>query len=280
LIRTNHSIEGGVALGVKLERLYRIWEELFIRYYASEADVVALFNGRLRGQRAGQPRHEIIYFRDHDDYVHALQTALRNPNVAGGVKLTTGYYDAETRRAFFAANNEDDDSTMYHEATHQLFHESRRVAPDVGFKANFWIVEGIAMYMESLRREDGYFVLGGFQYDRMAAARHRLLKDQFYVPLEEFCGYGMVKLQTDPRIATLYSQAAGLTNFLIHYDNGRYRDALVQYLFTVYTGHDDSDTLARLTGVGYGELDKQYHAFMQGQNPQADGGKSRPASTP
>ena len=40
----------------------------------------------------------------------------------------------------------------------------------------------------------------------------------------------MEKLQKDPKIATLYSQSAGLTHFLIHYDHGRYRDALVAYL--------------------------------------------------
>ena len=37
----------------------------------------------------------------------------------------------------------------------------------------------------------------------------------------------MDTLQNDPRIRTLYSQAAGLTHFLIYYDDGRYRDALV-----------------------------------------------------
>ena len=73
----------------------------------------------------------------------------------------------------------------------------------------------------------------------------------------------MEKLQEDPRIATLYSQAAGLTNFLVHHDGGRYRDALVAYLVAVYTGRDDPDTLAKLTGVDYSALDKQYHEFIE-----------------
>ena len=42
------------------------------------------------------------------------------------------------------------------------------------------------MYMESLREEDGYYVLGGFDDVRMHAARYRLLHDHFYVPLDEF----------------------------------------------------------------------------------------------
>ncbi len=73
----------------------------------------------------------------------------------------------------------------------------------------------------------------------MHAARYRLLHDEFYVPLAEFTGYGMEQIQNDPRIATLYSQAAGLANFLVYYDGGRYRDALVAYLVAVYAGRDD-----------------------------------------
>ena len=73
----------------------------------------------------------------------------------------------------------------------------------------------------------------------------------------------MERLQTDPRIATLYSQAAGLTHFLVHYDRGRYRDALVAYLVAVYTGRDAPDTLAKLTGTSYSDLDKQYHEFLE-----------------
>ena len=98
----------------------------------------------------------------------------------------------------------------------------------------------------------------------MRAAQYRLLHDDFYVPLQEFTALGIERLQKDPRIATLYSQAAGLTNFLVYYDGGRYRDALVAYLVAVYTGRDDPDTLAKLTGVSYSTLDKQYHEFMDG----------------
>jgi hypothetical protein len=73
----------------------------------------------------------------------------------------------------------------------------------------------------------------------------------------------MTKLQSDPRIRTLYSQAAGLANFLVAYDGGRYRDALVTYLRAVYSGHDDADTLAKLTAARYSELDRQYHEFIE-----------------
>jgi hypothetical protein len=163
----------------------------------------------------------------------------------------------------FFVGKDCDDRILHHEATHQLFHESRPVAPDVGRTHNFWIAEGIALFMESLRREDGYDVLGGFDDERLYAAQYRLLSDKFYVPLDEFVDFGMEKLQKDPRIAKLYSEAAGLTHFLIFYDGGRYRSALVSYLLAVYSGRDDHDTLAKLTGEDYSELDKQYRKFLE-----------------
>ena len=256
-IRTNHSIEAAVQLSAKLERLYHIWSQIFVRYYASEADVVALFDGRTRIRRAQPVRFRVAYFRDRDDYNRSLRAAM--PNIG----ISVGVYIEQTRTAYFFAGEGYADRTLYHEATHQLFHQSRRVAPYVGRKANFWIVEGIAMYMESLREENGHYVLGGFDDARMHAARVRLLRDDFHVPLAELTTYGMEKLQTDERIGTLYSEAAGLTSFLVYYDGGRYRDALVAYLSTVYDGRDMPDTLALLTGTAYSELDRQYRKFME-----------------
>ncbi len=256
-IRTNAGIEAGVELGTKLERLYRVWKQLFVRFYASEAQVNSLFDGRGRSRPVELPQHKVVYFRNREDYNRSLRASM--PNIG----ISVGVYVDGVDRAYFFAGKDSDYRSLNHEATHQLFHESRPVAPNVGAKANFWIVEGIAMYMESLREQDGYHVLGGFDDLRMKAARYRLLEDDFYVPLEELTGYGMREIQSNPRIATLYSQAAGLTNFLIYHDGGRYRDALVAYLAAVYSGRDDPGTLAALTGVPYAQLDKQYRQFME-----------------
>ncbi len=73
---------------------------------------------------------------------------------------------------------------------------------------------------------------------------------------------GVEALQSHPEIAKLYSQSAGLTTFLMHYEGGRYRDALDRYLVAVYTGKADAGTLADLTGVGYDALDRQYRDFL------------------
>jgi len=264
-ILTNESLEGGVRLGVKLEQLHRVWKQLFIRYFATESEVAELFDGRVR--RPQLPQLRVVYFRNREEYVSAL-TATFPQWKKEVVAMSEGVYSAVAKRAFFFAEKGQDERTIYHEATHQLFHQSPRpVADEVGFRANFWIVEGVAMYMETLRREDGFLVLGGFDDVRMVAARHRLLVDDFYVPLSEFVSYGMERFQSDKRISTLYSQAAGLANFLVHYDGGRYRDALVAYLAAVYTGRDTPMTLPQLAGSSFADLDKQYRQFIASGGP-------------
>jgi hypothetical protein len=239
---------------------------LFIRYFATPAQVADLFDGRARKRQMPFPQLRVVYFRDRDDYVRGLPILFPNlkKEVVG---MSEGVYIADAQRAFFFAGKEQDDRTMYHEATHQLFHQTRPVANDVGFRANFWIVEGIAMYMETLRREDGFLVLGGFDDARILAARYRLLHDNFYVPLAEFSSFGLQKLQADPRISTLYSQAAGLTQFLVHYDGGRYRDALVAYLSAVYSRADTPVILAQLTGTSFTDLDQQYREYIKSGGP-------------
>ena len=98
--------------------------------------------------------------------------------------------------------------------------------------------------MESLTPHEGYYTLGGANAGRMPAARYRLLEDKFYVPLAELVQMGMQKIQHDPRIAQIYSQSAGLADFLMHDAGGRYRDALVRYLEAIYSGRATAGTLA------------------------------------
>lgn len=252
---TNHSLEAGVRLGQRLEQLYRAWQQTFTGYYTSADQLAALFEGRGPSRR-GETRHRVVYFRDQGEYQLALRSIL-----PADVE-TTGFYWGDRRTAYFYARDEQDDGTLLHEATHQLFSETRPVVRDIGREANFWAVEGIACYMESFRQQDDTFLVGGSGAVRFRDARHRLLESNFYVPLVELNRHGMLSLQRDPDIRMLYSQSAGLMHFLMHYDEGRYRDALVAYLVAIYTGRDTPLTLAQLTGTPYDALDRQYREFM------------------
>ena len=72
------------------------------------------------------------------------------------------------------------------------------------------------------------------------------------------------RITTDPRIATLYSQAAGLASFLLESDGGRYREAVVDYMQAIYGNKDMATTLAQVTGRSFAELDAEYQAYIAG----------------
>ena len=260
-ITTNSRWEEGVRLGRKLERLHAIWRQVFIGYYAEPSEIEALVRGNKPIRR--KPRkHKVVYFRTRDQYNNFLRSA--QPRIA----ITLGIYFDDVKTAYFFAGKDQDEGTLYHEATHQLFQEMRPVPKRIGERNNFWIVEGIACYMESLTPRGGYFTLGGLKEGRVPAARVRLLEDGFYVPLAELVGFGRKDLQHDKRIAKLYSQSSGLAAFLMHHAGGRYRDATVSYLERLYTNRADVNTLSKETGVSYDELDRQYRAFLQGQEEE------------
>ena len=93
-------------------------------------------------------------------------------------------------------------------------------------------------------------------------AVERLTLDNFYVPLETLCSLGRVDFQGHPRLAPLYSQISGLADFFINSQQGRYREAFVTYLQRVYTGSARPDSLSKLCGVGFAELDAEYRRHV------------------
>lgn len=254
-VRTNHSLEVGVRLATRLERLHMAWRQLFAPYYISPRQLTEAF-ARRPLPSVGTGRRQVVYFRDRAEYLRELRAE------AAQIDITTGFYLGDKRTAYFFAAEEEDVPTQYHEATHQLFGESRPTADHVGRDGNFWIIEGIACYMESLREENGQWKVGGLDTQRVQAARQRLVDDKFYLPLAELTAMGMLQLQQNPEIRPIYSESTGLTQFLLQAKEGAYRDATILYLQAIYTGRDRPSTLQELTGVAYGDLDREYAGYL------------------
>jgi hypothetical protein len=256
IVNTNSSLEAGVALATQLERLNGIWRQVFVTYYLPEAELKKRFEATAPIRSATHQYH-VVYFRDRDEYNAALRPM--QPLIG----MTLGIYMFDSHTAYFFAGDGQNEQTLFHEATHQLFQEVRPATRDLGRRNNFWVVEAIACYMESLVAHDGYSTLGGFDEGRVPAAHKRLIEDHFYVPLAELVTMGRDALQHDPRLPMLYSQSSGLAMFLMHYNGGQYRQPLVDYLLAVYANKADADTLAGDTGVKYDKLDEQYMDFMK-----------------
>jgi hypothetical protein len=205
--------------------------------------------------------YDVDYFRTRKEYGDRLRTKIAQ------IDMTNGVYLTGDRIAYFFFNpDQHEQDTIFHEATHQLFYENMKVERMVALDANFWIVEGIACYMESYHAEKGQSSVGDPHHIRIQNARERCVLDNYYVPLEKFAALGMNDFQKSPDIRKYYSQAAGLAHFFLHYGSGRYRDALIEHLAEIYrtNGRQRAQVkgLDELTGVSYTELDRQYVEYM------------------
>lgn len=267
LVKTNHSLERGIELAKALEDFHQFFLQTFAGFFNTPEQMQVLFEGPLsHSRRSSLPRPYVVhYYRERAEYVQKLQR--KYPQIG----ITNGLYDNDDGIVYFFHNpDEDTESTLFHEATHQLFSDGKRRNWTVGETGDFWIIEGIACYMESFERNGGQNLLGDPEYVRFAVARYRYLNDRYYIPLKEFAEMGMVAFQSHPKIANNYSQAASLAHFFMHFDGGRYRDALVEHLSQLYTVSPRSrsgvQSLAEITGVGFEELDRQYGEYLKQLN--------------
>lgn len=270
-IKTNVGLEQGVELGHKLEIFHEYFKQTFAPFYNSPQQIQRLFEEN-HGRRKNRAQlYDVYYFRTKDEYVARLQSRI--PQIA----MTNGLYQLEDRVAYFYHDPRANlDATLFHEATHQLMYESHLKQRDVGQKAHFWVIEGIACYMESFRIEeqpDGELAydVGDPRFIRFYWARHRLLEEGYQPSLEMFARMGMSAFQTGSQeeLQRRYSQASGLSHFFMHYENGKYRDPFMRHLAELYHSDPRIQQAARgldsLTGVPYSTLDRQYREYLQNQ---------------
>lgn len=255
-LTTNLNARAGQQAVEYLERVYAAWQQLFFTYWS----VPGRLAERLQGQDrplGPEPVFSVVLFNDRDEYVRQLKPA--EPQI----EMSLGYYSQDLKTAFFYAGDESARTAWVHEATHQFFQETGLVAPQVGEHGNFWVVEGVALYMESLAQSAGYATTGGVDAERLQYARYRRLSEAYYVPLEQLVDYGRARLQADPDIRKLYSQAAGLTHFFLQADDGRRLGAFVNYLKAVYRGVAQAATLAGEMNQSFAQLDERYPQYLQ-----------------
>ena len=254
-IATNHSAQAGVELAETLEELHEVWQQVFFQIWARDGSLVEKLSGSdvpLGSTR----RHIVVLFRDHDNYIQQLSA------IEPRITVSLGYYLDRLSTAFFYAGDSSAQATWLHEATHQLMHERSGAGAEVGGEHNFWAIEGVALYMESLRKHDGYFTVGGFDTERLQFARYRTLNERSYIPLQKLVLYGRETMQQDEEIRRLYTQAAGLSHFLIDDDNGRYADAFRRYLTEIYAARDTAETLSAVVNAPWDTLNEQYVQFL------------------
>ena len=254
-ITTDHSQEMGVELAERLERFQSLWRQVFFSSWSTHAALSDRFAGG-NSSLGTSKKHEIVLFKDRQEYVKKLAS------VGPQIEVSLGYYAKDQRTSLFYAGDDRTKPTWFHETTHQLFQEAGNAVHNVGEKWNFWIVEGIAVYMESLVQRDGYYSLGGFDADRLQYDRWRTLRGAPCLPLPEIVELGREDLQKHPDVRRIYTRAAAFAHFLMDAEDGANRDALMQFVNAVYLGRDSTQTLATSTGIAYDKLEKRLPAFL------------------
>ncbi|MBT6847104.1 MAG: DUF1570 domain-containing protein [Planctomycetaceae bacterium] len=254
-IYTDSKPADGVKIARQVERLYSVWQQLFVEFWCDTAVLAERFNGSNKPLYA-RKRHQIILFSSREEYQGFFKRRT------GATVNSVGFYAAEQKHSFLFVSDPPKASTWLHEVTHQLFFELGAQVPDVAAGQNIWAIEGVAMYMESFREHGHFVTVGGFESYRLQFARYRKTVDQFYLPLQQLTALGNSQLSSHVEIRRLYSQCVGLAHFLMDADNGKYRDPFFQLLRKIYTNTSTAGTLRQLSGRSFEELDAAYAKFL------------------
>lgn len=243
------------------EQTYCAWQQIFFEYWCGETNTLEPFQSK--NAVTGQERFRIVLCRDQAEYIKLLQSI--EPNI----RVSTGYYHPRSKTAFFywdARDPQRTTSTLRHELAHMFFQQAGQEVSqlDSDKQAGIWVVEGIALYFESLSLLSNGFMdaveIGGWDAPRLQAARFRRLHDETWIPWNEFHAETGEKLRARSDIAQWYTQAAGLVHFMMD-RSADSRSALQAYLQRVYQGNPQSTILDGSSDDD--ALREHYDAYLQ-----------------
>jgi hypothetical protein len=219
-----------------LERFLEVWSQVFVPLWLDEKTICAAI---LQGTKLPSPTRplEIVLFAKRAHYVDSLTR-----NGVQGASLSTGFYSPESKQTFLFLGADADSATRYHEVTHQLLQElAVQAVLSPGLDSGFWIVEGIACYMESLRFLPSYATLGGWESNQLQFARGRYLNLEPPPSLDTLMPMGRDEVQKLDNLGSWYTLVAAYTHLLM--DDPAYQPQLIAYLQSVYRGKPRSDLI-------------------------------------
>jgi hypothetical protein len=275
-----------------------LWRQAAFAYWVpSDAAVAAIVGGRPLPE-GNENRHTVVVFANRAQFLRAL---ARVP----GIEQSVGYYDTAAQRCYFYLEAEDPNATatQRHELVHQLFQETGRRVRQPGERSHFWLLEAVAMYFESLQclsvdstdsptsvplpqtAGGQVWSVGGFDAQRLQYARLRWLREGYFYPLARLSAHGRGDFQAVPDLPRVYSQSAGLFQFLLHGspsqsgpdgaeweaqtpggsappDEGGLREATWRMLIKIYAGRDRADLMESESGYNAEQLQAAYQAWL------------------
>ncbi|WP_145219625.1 hypothetical protein [Planctomycetes bacterium TBK1r] len=227
-----------------MERVYWIWTQLFFPLWEGNHQValhlrdidpeqsVASSLANNPARLASRRKLRIVLLKDADDYARTLGTSTP------GISQSTGLYSDQRQTSFFYPSpSADAVASRRHELVHQLFREatrSRLTGELPGARADFWLIEGIAGYFESLHVDRARATVGGWDSPRLQFARYRVLGGRDFIPLQELRTAGHAAAQQQSDLARWYANAIAYTHLLLDGDSVAHRRWVYQQLATLY----------------------------------------------
>ena len=234
--------DAGISVGERLEHLFNVCHLLCAECISQTEDVPE------------QHRHQVILYRNKQEYVSHLRP------VDPFADRTNGYYSAPQKTVYFFSP---ETKILFHEGTHQILAEHFFRGAQPAFRNNFWIAEGIALFMESLKIEENCYKIGDIRADRLYAAKVYQFERNYTMPIRKLTAMSAAEIQSSAEIQRIYSQSATLTHWLMVAEGGRFRKHLWELLHRTYRDTAKPETLSILTGLSYEELDVKYAEFLK-----------------
>ncbi|BAM02785.1 hypothetical protein PSMK_06260 [Phycisphaera mikurensis NBRC 102666] len=156
-------------------------------------------------------------------------------------------------------------AVLQHEGFHQF------AAARLG-QLPHWVNEGLAQYYEDAPLVNGRLFVGELNAERLAGVRSALIRGTAW-PLPTLLraeGRTWIDLlHRDPdRSRTLYAQSWSLVYFLIHAENGRYREAFLNYLRQLSLGQNADTALRTAFGItDASAMQGRWAAWLAGAAP-------------
>jgi len=241
-ISANGAKDGNLA-GERLEHLFHIWTLLATEFLdVPKIEPVPL-------------RHQVVLHRNEQEYRQQIRRI--DPFIR---QRTNGYYSAPRKTAYFYAP---ESKVLFHEGTHQIFLEHFFRENKPAFRNNFWAIEGIALFMETLKIEEECYRIGDILDNRLYAAKVYQFGRNYNLPIRKLTAMSAEEIQASREILSIYSQSAALVHWLMFAAEGNYRKHFFELLRRTYLDSAKPETLSELTGLSYEELDKKYVEFLQ-----------------
>ena len=231
-------------VAVDLEQTFWIWTQLFFPLWEGHHQVglhlkdiqpslsVSAQLADRRVRLSTRRKMRVVLLRDAQQYAQTLGGST------AGIEQSTGFYgDARQTSFFYPSTSHDAAATRRHEIVHQLFREATRSRDEIstpGSDSDFWLIEGIAGYFESLTVQGGMAVLGGWDSPRLQFARFRFLGQRDRLPFSQLRLEGQLAVQKRADLARWYAAAIAQTHALMDGTSARSRRWVYGRLASLY----------------------------------------------